>query len=122
MPFGTVALQNNNYSGWVLSVASANAGNLKDTISGALVRYTALSGSSAKIGASTPITFSSTSAVSSYDRGPDTLYNASTGMLTCGDSTGCSATFTADISAAAVDGKPAGNYADTLTFTLTNKN
>jgi len=123
MAFGSVWLQNNSYAGWTLTVKSTNGSKLSNATYGN-VAYTGLSATStsSRLGSSANIDVSTANtAVNVYNPIAGALYDTNTGKLDCGDSTGCTITFTADIADSAINGKPAGDYAETLTFTLTSK-
>jgi hypothetical protein len=102
--FGSVNVQSNANGGWILAVASTNGSILKN---GAIadIAYT-LKVDGAGVDVSTPAT-------------PITAKDVS--VLTAAGTGGVNYPVLGTIAAADSNGKPAGTYSDTLTFTLTNK-
>ncbi len=100
--FGTVNIQSDNSSGWVLKVRSLNHSALKHSSSSYTVNYMlTVDGSSADLSGSNDFT----------------VKTANT--PTCNQPSGCNFSVQGTISEGASEGKPAGAYTDTLIFTLT---
>lgn len=103
--FGTVHIQSDSATGWVLMVRSAQGGSLYHGTYPSAVPYS--------------LTVDGIQ-VSSLVGGADvTALTAST--LTCPPPTGCTLPVRATALASDIAGKPAGSYSDTLVFTLINQ-
>jgi len=103
---GNAVVKSNDADGFTVTVDSTNLGNLKNgSIS---IPYTL--GVTGGTVANPDIT---TANVTVEDR--------IALVADCANSTGCSRPLTISIGATAMDGKPSGNYSDTLTFSIVNK-
>lgn len=103
--FGYVYVESDSEAGWVLKVRSVQGGNLQHSTHAATVTYT-LTVDGIQVGSLT---------------GGTDVTVLTTSSLTCPPPGGCSLPVQATISAAAINGKPSGNYSDTLVFSLTNR-
>jgi hypothetical protein len=101
---GTVNVQSDSSTGWVLKVRSANQGAFKH------------------LGSTYHIQYSLTVDGLSVDlsSGTDAIAK-SVNTTTCADPGGCNFPLQGTVSATEIDGKPAGRYTDTLIFTLINQ-
>lgn len=103
--FGTVHIQSDSATGWVLMVRSTRGGSLDHGTYPSAVPYT--------------LTVDGLQ-ISSLAGGDDvTALTAST--LTCPPPIGCTLQVRATALASDIAGKPAGSYSDTLIFTLINQ-
>jgi hypothetical protein len=103
--FGSVQVQSNSNNGWTLAVASTNGSVLKNGAIAAIAYTLKVDGAAVDVStAATPVNTS--------------LDPAS---LTAAAGTGNNYLVKGSIAAIDSNGKPAGTYSDTLTFTLTNK-
>lgn len=107
---GSVTIQNNDPDGWNLSVASANSGNLKLGITSHVIPYSAIN-----LG-DVPGVTETTTPVSPADANPALLSTAPFSTTVASGTTAINLTATLT-----VPNVPAGQYTDTLTFTLTSK-
>lgn len=103
--FGTVHIQSDSATGWVLLVRSTQGGNLSHGNHPSAVPYT--------------LTIDGIQ-VSSLAGGDD-VTALTTSTLTCPPPTGCTLPVRATVLASDIAGKPAGSYSDTLIFTLINQ-
>lgn len=101
--FGTVTIQSDNPTGWVLRVRSNNQGAFRHSGSVYTIQYS--------------LTVDGT-VVDLSDA--EATAKVSTTSL-CYEPGGCSYSLQGTMTAAEIDGKPAGSYTDTLTFTLINQ-
>ncbi len=102
--FGTVTVQSDSATGWVLKVRSATQSHLKHLGSNYRIQYSlTVDGSSVDVSS-----------------GTDAIAKA-VSTPTCLPPTGCSLPMQGTISPLEIDGKPAGRYSDTLIFTLINQ-
>ena len=102
--FGTVHIQSDSATGWVLLVRSSQGGNLYHGTHPSAVPYT--------------LTVDGLQ-VSSLASGSD-VTALTTSTLTCPPPTGCTLPVRATALASNIAGKPSGSYSDTLVFTLIN--
>lgn len=102
--FGTVHIQSDSPTGWILRVRSTNQGALKHSASNSTIPY---------------ILRIDGDMINNLDSGNDVTVRT-TSTLTCNAPNGCNLPVRASIVASEVDGKPSGQYSDTLIFTLTN--
>lgn len=103
--FGTVNVHSNANGGWTLSVKSLTGGVLKHTVDATKTITYSLKVDGTGVGVGTANSYAQAKAVTT---------------LTCAATGGCDYPVTADITAAATNGKPAGTYEDTITFKLVN--
>lgn len=102
--FGTVNVQSESATGWSLQVRSLNHGALKYTTSSHTIPYMlTIDGASVDLSSGNDVTAKTTA------------------TLTCNQPGGCNYPAQGTIGAGAIDGKPAGAYADTLIFTIINQ-
>ena len=103
--FGTVHIQSDSATGWVLRVRSTQGGKLSHSTYPSAVPYT-LTVDDFQVG--------------NLAAGNDvTALTAST--LTCSPPTGCTLPVRATMLTSDIAGKPSGSYSDTLVFTLINQ-
>ncbi len=103
--FGSVQVQSNSNNGWTLAVASTNGSILKNGAIASIAYTLKVDGTAVDV--STAATNVNTS--------------LNPGSLTAAAGTGNNYLVKGSIAATDSNGKPAGTYSDTLTFTLTNK-
>ncbi len=103
--FGTVHIQSDSATGWVLLVRSTQRGNLSHGTHSSAVPYT--------------LTVDGLQ-VSSLASGSD-VTALTTSTLTCPPPTGCNLPVRATALASDIAEKPSGSYSDTLVFTLINQ-
>lgn len=102
--FGTVHVQSDSSTGWSLQVRSLNHSALKSATSNSTINYTlTVDGASVDLAAGNDATAKTTA------------------TLTCNQPGVCNYPVLGTINAGAIDGKPAGAYADTLIFTIINQ-
>ncbi len=100
--FGTVNVQSDSPNGWTLKVRSQHQGALKHTSSLYTIQYSlTIDGTLVDL------------------TGPDATAKTVT-VPSCYEPGGCHYPLQGTIGAVEINGKPAGAYADTLTFTLIN--
>jgi Rieske Fe-S protein len=103
--FGSVNVKSNSPTGWDLTVGSLNTSKLLNADTDEEIAYTlqigAFSGAAGTVAS------------------PVSVRNETT--LTCAADTGCAIPVKGSIPATESNGKSAGIYSDTLTFTLTNQ-
>lgn len=102
--FGVVHVESENPSGWTLQVRSNHHSAMNHASGEAAIRY------SLEVDGNT-INLSSGNDVTAF----------STSHLTCAPPSGCNYAIRGRISADEIDGKPSGNYSDTLIFTLVDR-
>lgn len=103
--FGTVHIQSDSATGWVLLVRSTQGGNLSHGTYPSAVPYT--------------LTVDGVQ-VSNLAGGND-VTALTTSTLTCPPPTGCTLPVRGTALASDIAGKPSGSYSDTLVFTLNNQ-
>lgn len=103
--FGTVHIQSDSATGWVLFVRSTQGGKLYHDTHPSTVPYS--------------LTVDGIQ-VSSLAGGSD-VTALTTSTLTCPPPTGCTLPVRATALASDITGKPSGSYSDTLVFTLINQ-
>lgn len=103
--FGTVHIQSESSSGWVLLVRSTQGGNLSHGTHPSAIPYT--------------LTIDGIQVSSLAGSNDVTVLTTST--LTCPPPIGCTLPVRATALASNITGKPAGSYTDTLVFTLINQ-
>ncbi len=102
---GTVHIQSDSATGWVLLVRSTQGGNLSHNTHPSAVPYT--------------LTIDGIQVSSLAGSNDVTVLTTST--LTCPPPIGCTLPVRATALASNITGKPAGSYTDTLIFTLINQ-
>jgi hypothetical protein len=102
---GKVNIKTDNANGFIVNAKSSNGGALKRS-SGELIGYT--------------VNYNGTEQgqLTSTDK---EIENVSTLITSCASETGCDRNIQIAISQSAISAKPAGSYADQLTFTLVAK-
>ena len=103
--FGTVHIQSDSATGWVLRVRSTEGGKLSHGTHPSAVAYS--------------LTIDGIQVGSLAGGGDVTALTAST--LTCPPPSGCTLPVRATALASDITGKPSGSYSDTLVFTLINQ-
>jgi len=102
--FGNVNVQSDSSTGWILKVRSANQSALKHVGSNYRIQYSlTLDGLGVELSS-----------------GMDAIAK-SVNITTCLPPGGCNFPLQGTISVAEINGKPAGQYSDTLVFTLINQ-
>jgi hypothetical protein len=102
--FGSVNLQSDSSTGWILQVRSLNHSALKHSASNYTINYTlTVDGASVDLSSGNNVMAKTTT------------------TLTCNQPDVCRYPIQGTINAGAIDGKPAGAYSDTLIFTLLNQ-
>ncbi len=103
--FGTVHIQSDSATGWVLRVRSTQGGTLSHGTHPSAVPYT-LTVDGIQV---------------SNLAGGNNVTALTTSTLTCPPPTGCTLPVRATALASDIAGKPSGSYSDTLVFTLNNQ-
>jgi len=103
--FGSVYIESDSATGWILQVRSMQNGTLQHTSHTSAIAYT-LMVDGLQVG--------------SLTSGSDVVVK-STNTLTCPPPGGCTYLVQANILAGDIAHQPSGNYTDTLVFTLTNQ-